>query len=76
MIKFKDWKDIPESWNYGHFRKKPVKVFVFIAREECFIETLEGTHKANKGDLIIQGIHNEIYPCKPDIFRKTYEEDK
>lgn len=25
------------------------------------------------GDFIIQGINGEIYPCKPDIFEKTYE---
>lgn len=36
------------------------------------INTLEGTHKANRGDYIIQGIQGELYPCKPDIFKKTY----
>lgn len=30
--------------------------------------------KANIGDWIIQGIKGELYPCKPDIFEKTYEE--
>ena len=24
-------------------------------------------------DWIIQGVHGELYPCKPDIFEKTYE---
>ena len=38
------------------------------------IETLEGTMKANKGDWIIKGISGEFYPCKPDIFIKTYIE--
>ena len=38
------------------------------------IKTLEGVMKANKGDYIIQGVNGEIYPCKPDIFEKTYEE--
>ena len=37
------------------------------------IETLEGTMKANKGDYIIKGVQGEFYPCKPDIFHKTYE---
>jgi len=37
------------------------------------IDTLEGTHKANQGDYIIKGIAGELYPCKPDIFEKTYE---
>jgi len=38
------------------------------------IETLEGNHKALPGDYIIKGIHGEFYPCKPDIFKLTYEE--
>lgn len=37
------------------------------------IDTLEGTHRANPGDYIIQGIQGELYPCKPDIFKATYE---
>ncbi|WP_261781116.1 hypothetical protein [Clostridium botulinum] len=41
-----------------------------------YIETLEGTMKAEKGDYIIKGINGEFYPCKPDIFKKTYESVK
>jgi len=37
------------------------------------IETLEGTMNASLGDWIIKGINGEFYPCKPDIFEKTYE---
>ena len=37
------------------------------------IETLEGTMEASVGDFIIKGVHGEFYPCKPDIFEKTYE---
>jgi hypothetical protein len=37
------------------------------------IETLEGTHTAQFGDYIIQGVKGELYPCKPDIFEMTYE---
>lgn len=37
------------------------------------IKTLEGLMRANIGDYIIQGVNGEIYPCKPDIFEKTYE---
>lgn len=39
----------------------------------CDIKTLEGTMHANYGDYIIKGIAGEIYPCKADIFEKTYE---
>lgn len=40
---------------------------------ELFIQTLEGVHHVSLGDYIIQGIQGELYPCKPDIFEKTYE---
>ena len=39
----------------------------------CEIKTLEGTMVAKAGDYIIRGVNGEIYPCKPDIFEKTYE---
>ena len=38
------------------------------------IHTLEGDMEASMGDYIIKGINGEFYPCKPDIFAKTYEE--
>lgn len=37
------------------------------------IGTLEGDLTANIGDYIIKGVADEFYPCKPDIFEKTYE---
>lgn len=37
------------------------------------IDTLEGYMYANFGDWIIKGINGEFYPCKPDIFEKSYE---
>lgn len=36
------------------------------------IETLEGIMTASLGDFIMKGINGEFYPCKPDIFEKTY----
>ena len=41
---------------------------------QLIIPTLEGDHAANPGDWIIKGVHGEFYPCKPEIFQKTYEE--
>lgn len=37
------------------------------------IHTLEGDMTADIGDYIIKGVNGEFYPCKPDIFNKTYE---
>lgn len=36
------------------------------------IYTLEGDMEVSKGDFIIKGVNGEFYPCKPDIFEKTY----
>ena len=41
---------------------------------DLYIQTLEGEMKASIGDFIIKGVQGEYYPCKPDIFEKTYEE--
>lgn len=40
----------------------------------CHIKTLGGTMKSEYGDYIILGVNGEVYPCKTDIFEKTYEE--
>ena len=37
------------------------------------IPTLEGTHNFTPQDMLITGVNGEIYPCKIDIFEKTYE---
>lgn len=48
--------------------------FMFLSADGTFdIFTLEGKMKAIIGDWIIKGINGEFYPCKPDIFNKTYE---
>ena len=40
---------------------------------EYFIKTLEGNLYLSKDDYVIKGVNGEFYPCKPDIFHKTYE---
>lgn len=37
------------------------------------IDTLEGVMRVSSGDWVITGVNGEKYPCKPDIFEKTYE---
>jgi hypothetical protein len=42
--------------------------------DDCYlINTLEGTMRFNRGDMLITGVQGEIYPCKADIFEATYE---
>lgn len=58
------------------YRKKPVVIEAYQTKEEKIIHTLEGDMKASVGDYIITGVNGERYPCKPDIFEKTYEKVK
>lgn len=55
------------------YRKKPIVIDAYQTATETIIHTLEGDMTANVGDWIITGVNNEKYPCKPDIFEKTYE---
>ena len=41
---------------------------------KLMVRTLEGVMEASEGDYIIKGIQGEFYPCKPDIFKETYDE--
>ena len=52
--------------------KLPIPIMAYQTDKEFDIETLEGTHHASTGDWIITGVKGEQYPCKPDIFEKTY----
>ena len=61
--KFDDWF---ASWeDYVSYVKSHNNIFKIF--------TLEGTMESSPGDWIIQGVNGENYPCKPDIFEKTYE---
>lgn len=55
------------------FRKKPVIIEAYQTDRELDIITMEGKMHASIGDWIITGVQGEQYPCKPDIFEKTYE---
>lgn len=57
-------------WSFD-FKDQPIT----HENDDCYlIPTLEGTMKFNRGDMLIVGVHGEIYPCKREIFDETYEE--
>lgn len=73
------------------FRKKPIVIEAVQvkatdynghrgcdhANGPCWdIKTLEGVVTAGPGDWIIRGIKGELYPCKDDIFKMTYEPEE
>jgi hypothetical protein len=82
-IQYKTIKETPckfgihkesNSMDIAVFTKKQIQHVHFDQKGEYInIETLEGTMRADIGDYIIKGVNGEFYPCKPDIFEKTYE---
>lgn len=62
--------------NSAKFGLEPLKVVCDGKEDKIIIPTLEGDMKASVGDYIIKGVNGEFYPCKPDVFAKTYEEAK
>jgi hypothetical protein len=45
---------------------------LFRVGNEIQVKTLEGVMTASPNDFLIRGVNGEIYPCKPDIFEKSY----
>lgn len=62
--------DFPDWFNEAH--DKGIVKF-HLGHQYLYIDTLEGTMTAYAGDFIIRGIKGELYPCKPEIFERTYE---
>lgn len=48
------------------------KDIIYFKDGEMYIRTLEGDHHVSVGDYVIKGVNGELYPCKPEIFEKTY----
>lgn len=65
----KSWQLLPKSIIEAYDKGN-----VLFYPDYVSISTLEGIMKAGKEDWIIRGVQGEIYPCKPDIFKQTYEE--
>lgn len=67
-----------EALQYTGNNKDEIDKFVgdkVLQYEEdgVIIKTLEGHYKGSVGDYIIKGVEGEFYPCKQDIFHKTYD---
>ena len=66
-----DGANITEVENF--VRKKLPTVISSNQDTQLLIPTLEGYMRASKGDYVIKGVNGEFYPCKPDVFEKTYD---
>lgn len=69
-------KSFPAWWQKACHEKKVIPDFDHGNERvpNCIIQTLEGNMTVQPEDWVIQGIEGELYPCKPEIFAKTYEE--
>lgn len=66
-------KDNMPNWFLSKVETKEVILFG-TESIEAYIKTLEGPMRASNGDFIIKGVFGELCVCKPDIFRRTYDE--
>jgi hypothetical protein len=68
VIDFTGWHpSASERWTWEEY-------YEIVEEHGLKIFTLEGSYIASIGDFIIKGVSGEFYPCKPDIFVKTYED--
>lgn len=77
-MKYKKKPIVIEAMQWNDFNLDEVLRFLGVngtlkSRDTILIDTLEGLMKASIGDFIIKGVNGEFYPCKPNIFEKTYE---
>lgn len=83
MEKFRKKPVVVEAVQWDGKESSIEKIFKFVGKNTGIsysfpdgtlrIPTLEGVMIASSGDWIIKGVNGEFYPCKPDIFEKTYE---
>lgn len=67
------FSEVPGWLHDGLTKTHPSDGAVYSYKGSLYIMTLEGSHQVSRGDYIIRGVNGELYPCKPDIFAKTYE---
>lgn len=79
-MKFRKKPVVIDAMPYGILGLPELKEFlgydklVIDKNNRLIIHTLEGDMYAEIGDWIIRGVKGEYYPCKPGIFKQTYEQ--
>ena len=63
-----NYKELPE-WIKKAYEDTVINT---ITENGFIIKTLEGNMTATREDYLIKGIEDELYPCKKEIFEKTY----
>jgi hypothetical protein len=68
IIEFVGLHPSANLWTWNEYKE-------VVKKDGLKIFTLGGKMNADVGDFIIKGIKGEFYPCKPDIFEQTYEDE-
>lgn len=68
---------VVEAVQYDGENQKEIEAFMETGSyvhnfEKFMIVTPEGNMIITEGDWVIRGVNGEYYPCKPDIFQKSY----
>ena len=74
QLRWDTWSEICDFVGVGKLTDgKPEGELIQGEKISLNIPTLEGLMVANENDWIIKGVKGELYPCKPDIFKETYD---
>ncbi len=73
QLRWDTWEEMCEFIGVGRLTDNQPEGRMNSLRLGLDIPTHEGLMHADENDFIIKGIQGEFYPCKPDIFMKTYE---
>lgn len=81
-MKYRKKPVVIEAYRFGNDIES-VPIWLYAAEHEgvifrdeennLVVKTLKGNMIVSEGDYIIKGVKGELYPCKPDIFKMTYE---
>ena len=80
-VQFRMGEEVPTLKFLGFEKPTGLHLENDVAEFHCYrqdlstlkIKTLEGVMEVSNYDYVIKGVNGEFYPCKPDIFEKTYE---
>jgi hypothetical protein len=78
-MKYRKKPVVVDAIQYSGENNEEVALFIghWMVDEQSgnpIITTMDGSMEALPFDYIIKGVKGEFYPCKPDIFKMTYEE--
>lgn len=68
LLYYKSGPSLPEEVQQGF-----EEGLIDFEQDHINVVTLEGVMAGRRGDMLIMGVEGEFYPCRKEIFKKTYE---